>query len=98
MDINRIREGNELTFFITGSIDSNTAPEVEQVILDQLLGNENLVLDLKDVSYVSSSGLRLFLILYKRMVEHGSFRLRNVNDFIREILEMTSFDTILRIE
>ena len=98
MEITNIRNGNELKVIIDGSIDTNTAPQVEEEIMSELEGVDSLILDLKDVYYVSSSGLRLFLILYKKMSDHGTMKLINVDDFIREILDMTAFTSILDIE
>lgn len=98
MEITNIRNGNELTVVINGSIDTNTAPQAEEQIMSELEGIDSLILDLKDVYYVSSSGLRLFLILYKKMSSHGTMKLINVDDFIKEILDMTAFSSILDIE
>ena len=98
MEITKNREGKELTVLIHGNIDTNTSGEIEKLIVNELKGVEHLVLDLSEVSYISSSGLRLFMILYKKLADQGGVTLVNVNDFIMDILEMTGFSNILEIK
>ena len=57
-----------------------------------------LVLDLKELEYVSSAGLRVFLNAQKGMTDKGTMTLKNVNEEIMEVLEMTGFTQILTIE
>ena len=98
MEITKNREGQELTVLIHGNIDTNTSGEIEKLIVNELEGVEHLILDLSEVSYISSSGLRLFMILYKKLADQGGVTLTNVNDFILDILEMTGFSNILDIQ
>ena len=47
------------------------------------------------MSYVSSAGLRVLLMMYKSMEDKSRFKLLNVSDEVRKILEVTGFDQFL---
>ena len=65
---------------------------------DNLQNIENLILDFKGIEYISSAGLRVLLGAQKKMQRIGSMKLINVCEDVMEILEMTGFADILRIE
>ena len=71
---------------------------IRKAVRADLDGVEALVLDLKDMKYTSSAGLRLFLKTQKRMNKQGSMKLINVQDDVMEIFDMTGFSSILTIE
>ena len=98
MEIVKKREGDKLTLALSGRLDTLTAPQLETVIKNELDGAKDLVLDLKDLIYVSSAGLRVFLNAQKSMMEKGEMCLRHVNEEIMEVLDMTGFTQILTIE
>ena len=57
-----------------------------------------LILDFKDVNYVSSAGLRVLLSLQKKMMVKGEMKLINVNEAVSDVFEVTGFDEILTYE
>ena len=75
----------------------NTAPELEAELVPQLEGVSTLTIDLAQVNYVSSMGLRLLLSLQKRMAKHGSMVVTNVIPEVMELFEETGFAAILTI-
>ena len=83
---------------LSGRLDTVTAPEFEDSAMDDLDGVTDLIIDLKDLEYMSSAGLRVMLALYKKMTVQGSMKVVNVNDTIAEIFELTGFNDILNIE
>ena len=95
MTIDKERNGNTLKIALEGRLDSSNASELEQVLTEELPGSEELIFDLKDLRYMSSAGLRLFLISRKKV---GLIRVRNANETIREIFEMTGISTIVTME
>ena len=98
MNINKeLKEGN-LTLSIEGEINSYTAPELEEVIKNDLNGVKSLVFDFKGVEYLSSAGLRVLLVAQKVMNKQGKMSLRNVNQSVMEVFEITGFSNILDIE
>lgn len=98
MNIEFTREDDRLTAAVKGRIDTNSAPEAETQIMDQLDGVKELVLDFKEVEYLSSAGLRVLLLLHKQMLSCGSMKLIGVNETVREVLEITGFMDVLDVE
>ena len=83
---------------IAGRLDTNTAPTLEKTINEDVADIKNLVLDFKDIEYISSAGLRVLLGAQKKMQQIGSMKLINVGEAVMEVLEMTGFADILVIE
>ena len=83
---------------VAGRLDTITAPMLDKTINEDIPGVKNLILDIKDVAYVSSAGLRVLLSAQKKMQKVGSMKVRNVCDEVMEVFEMTGFADILVIE
>ena len=67
--------------------------------MSQSLGNaESLVLDFSKLEYISSAGLRVLLSAHKAMSAKGGMKVKNVNEIVREVFEVTGFADILTIE
>ncbi len=98
MTINTKQEGTQLTISLEGRLDTVTAPELEEVIKEKLHGMTELIMDLKDIAYVSSAGLRVLLSAQKVMNRQGSMVIRNANEDVMEIFDVTGFVDILNIE
>lgn len=98
MKIKKAVNGNELTVFLEGRLDTVTAPELEAVLNESLSGVKELVLDFEKLDYISSAGLRVLLSAQKIMNNQGSMKIRRVNDVITEIFEVTGFNEILTVE
>ena len=98
MQINYNKEAEKLTVAPEGRLDTATALEFEKTLGELLNGVSDLVLDMKKVTYVSSAGLRVLLKLQKIMFNQGKMKLIGVNDTVMEVLEITGFANILRIE
>ncbi len=97
MTIEKNINENELTVTLTGRLDTATAPQLETELKD-LSGVEKLVLDFAALEYLSSAGLRVLLAAQKVMNKQGKMIIRNVNETIAEIFEVTGFVDILTIE
>ncbi|WP_414469033.1 STAS domain-containing protein [Methanobacterium sp. ACI-7] len=98
MDINKTLEEEKLIIRLKGRLDTATAPKLEQELKNDLTGIEELVLDFKDLQYISSAGLRVVLSTQKTMNKQGNMVITNVNDLIMEVFETTGFVNILTIE
>lgn len=98
MTITKTVNGSELCLFIDGRIDANTAALLETELNGSLEGVTNLTLDLKDMHYISSAGLRVLLTAQKRMMTKGGMRVVNVCEAVMDVFEMTGFADILTIE
>ena len=98
MTIEKKLNGTELTIAIAGRLDTTTAPELEAEFKQSSAGIEKLILDFTALEYLSSAGLRVLLAAQKVMNKQGEMIIRNVNDTINEIFEVTGFIDILTIE
>ena len=85
---------------LAGELDTAAAQEAEkqlQPLLDSK--GKEVVLDCTDLEYISSSGLRVLLSLLKQAQSVGSrVVLKNVNDVIRDVLDLTGFISIFEFE
>ena len=98
MTINKNQEGTKLEIALEGRLDTMTAPSLEEEVKNSVEGITELVFDLKDLIYVSSAGLRVLLSAQKTMNKQGSMTIKNANEEVMEIFEVTGFIDILNIE
>ena len=89
---------DELVLEITGRVDTITAPTLDKTINENLANIKSLILDLKELEYISSAGLRVLLGAQKKMSQIGSMKIKNVCELVMEVFEMTGFADILNIE
>lgn len=98
MTIEKTLNGSELTVNLTGRLDTTTAPQLEAELKQSFSGVEKLVLDFAALDYLSSAGLRVLLAAQKAMNKQGEMIIKNVNETIAEIFEVTGFSDVLTIE
>ena len=91
-------EGAEMTIELQGRLDTNTSPEFESLIETSLDGVEKLIIDLKELAYISSAGLRVLLTALQIMEDQGSMVVRNVSQEVMDVFEITGFIDDLTIE
>ena len=96
MNIKKNLEDTKLTITIEGNLDTVTAPQLESEL--KLDGVTELVLDIADVPYVSSAGLRVFLTACKKMTSQGKMTIRNAQKDVMDIFKITGFATIFNLE
>ena len=98
MTIEKNLNGTELNVKVVGRLDTTTAPELETELKQSIDGVEKLTLDFAELEYLSSAGLRVILGAQKTMNKQGEMIIKNVNETINEIFEVTGFIDILTIE
>ena len=99
MDIKKNYAEKELTLFIIGRVDTITSQTLEKEINDEMGNFDSLVLDLTDLEYISSAGLRVLISTQKKLKNDDiPMAIKNVNDIVNEIFRMSGFDKILNIE
>lgn len=98
MNIEKNLENDTLIMKLIGRLNTVTAPMLEKELKDGLTGIKTFILDFEQLEYISSAGLRILLRAQKVMNKQGSMTLRNVNEDIMEIFEITGFQEILTIE
>ncbi len=90
--------GSALTIKLEGRLDTITAPKLEAELKSSITGVTDLTFDFSALEYISSAGLRVLLSAQKVMKKQGSMVVRNVNDTVMEIFEVTGFSDFLTIE
>lgn len=98
MNIVKTADSTSVTIAVEGRLDTTTAPQLEASIQESISGIKNLVFDFADLAYISSAGLRVLLSAQKTMNKQGDMIIRNVNETVMEIFEVTGFVDILTIE
>jgi anti-sigma B factor antagonist len=98
MTIEIKRNAEETVIELAGRLDTITAPALDKTISDDIGDTKNLVLNLKNLEYISSAGLRVLLSAQKKMQKIGSMKVTNVCEEVMEVFEMTGFADILVIE
>ena len=98
MTIEIKRNAEETIIELVGRLDTITAPALDKTINEDIAGTKNLVLDVKELEYISSAGLRVLLGAQKKMQKIGSMKVINVCEAVMEVFEMTGFADILVIE
>ena len=82
-----------------GSVNSQTAPEFEQVLDEASVGANEIIIDMQKLEYISSAGLRVLLTARKKADENGvKLIINNVGKSVRDVFEMTGFSAFLGIE
>lgn len=98
MNIRTNLEGSKLTISLDGRLDTISAPQLEGVLKETLRGVTALEMDFASLAYISSAGLRVLLSAMKLMKKQGSMIIRNVNETVMEVFEITGFADMLTIE
>ena len=99
MEVKFDKQNDTLTVAISGNIDTVTAPELDTKLQENLSGIKDLILDFAAVDYISSAGLRVILMANQQLEDaDGTMTIKNANDDVRDVFEMTGFDSLLNLE
>ncbi len=84
---------------LNGRIDTSNAEQFQQDVAPLMEGeNPDIDVDCTDMSYTSSQGLRIFLMLQKSvMARKGKMVMRNMNPQVKEVFDITGFSNIITI-
>ncbi len=99
MEIIEQQQDDAWIFHIDGRLDSNTAPALETTVFRAIEnGARQMVLDFEELAYISSAGLRVILKTAKDLKrQDGALILCAMQDYVREVFEISGFDTFLPI-
>lgn len=92
------QQDTNLNIKLEGRLDTISAPQLSAKLNDHLANIKTLVFDFDSLEYISSAGLRVILLAQQQMNNQGKMIIKNVNDNIMEIFELTGFVEILTIE
>ena len=96
MDIHVTNQGDVYEIALSGWLDTETAPTLGEKLAEIPDGVTELVLDLRELEYTSSAGVRQIVAAYKQM--NGHMILKNVCPEIMDVFKMTGLDKRLNIE
>lgn len=98
MEIVNKAEGTKMTMEISGWLDTQTAPQLEEALsaLDDSV--TSLVFDFAKLEYISSAGLRQVIAAYKKMAAKDGFKIINISDEVYDVFKLTGFDQKINIE
>ena len=91
-------DGAEYTFTLEGRLDTITAPDLEAKINEVVGDASKLILDLGNLEYISSAGLRVILGATQAMEGKGDMIVRNPSQAVREVFDLTGFSHLFNIE
>lgn len=92
MEITLNEEQGMVIVQLTGEIDGKTAPEAQAQITTKLTDGVRLLMNMSQVPYMSSAGLRMLLLVYRQVTaKHGCVVLVGLNDDIKDTMEATGF-------
>lgn len=91
---------NKIIATLAGELDTTAALEVEEALKPLLDTNgRDIVIDCTELEYIASSGLRILLSILKQAKSHDCHLvLKNVNDDIKDVFQMTGFINIFEFE
>ncbi len=80
---------------LRGELDYSSSEDIRKSLMEIVDNNKNVVIDMGNCTYVSSSGLRVLLLLGKRSKQLGeNIALANLTEDVRDVMEMTGFGSI----
>ncbi len=97
LKISKKLQGNTCTMALEGKVDMTTSIKLEEELTPVLGTVEELVLDLGELVYISSAGLRVFVAAQKSMQRKGKLVLKNVRTSVMEIFTVTGMDKLMTI-
>jgi anti-anti-sigma factor len=99
MEISEDRKADAVVLALSGKLDATTAKTFEKKILSQIeSGERRFVINLAQLDYISSAGLRVFLLAAKRLnTANGKILLSSLQDSVRELFDITGFSSIFSI-
>lgn len=99
MDIKETINGTAVELIVIGRLDTLTAPQLEARVRESAKKAKALFMDLSQVEYISSAGLRVVLLAHKLMIGvFGNFIVKNPSPFCCQVFEATGMDGALNIE
>jgi anti-sigma B factor antagonist/stage II sporulation protein AA (anti-sigma F factor antagonist) len=99
MDIKITQQENKTLVVLKGRIDTSNADQFQQEVAPLMEGeNPDIDIDCKDMTFTSSQGLRIFLMLQKSVnARKGNMVMRNMNPQVKEVFDITGFSNIITI-
>lgn len=98
MEITQTQSDGAILLTLSGRLDTNTAPQLQGPLLTGVQSGQDVLIDLNQIDYVSSAGLRVLLVAQKAAKSGGSkLTIQNVQPEVMEVFDITGFSGLLEI-
>lgn len=98
MDVKLVNRGTEGELLLSGDLDTRTAKDADELFAQLADRFESITLNMENLNYISSAGLRTIRNLYLRLFKKGGkLAVTNMNDNVMEVFEMTGLAGLLNI-
>lgn len=88
-------EGKNYTVTIVGYLDYSNSDVFDTKVKEILKDAESMVIDMENLEYISSAGIRVIVYAYNELENKGGLKLIKLNDVVKEIFEVTGLDSII---
>jgi anti-anti-sigma factor len=99
MNVSKEKLNDVLVLTLEGRLDTTQSDAFEKEIMQILeQGDKKIILDCSGLNYISSSGLRIFLIIQKKMMSTGGeLSICKLQPTIKEVFDMSGFSMVFTI-
>ena len=95
----KINHGEVFTIALVGRLDTVTSKELLEAFAKEEVKGDLLILDMKELEYISSAGLRALLAIKKELAEKNKvLEIHNLNNICKEVFKVTGFGNILTVK
>lgn len=94
-----ITHGEEMVIFLTGRLDTITSQELLKAYGEEEINEPLVRIDMKDLEYISSAGLRALLAIKKELAaKNKQLEIVNLNNICKEVFRVTGFLNVLTVK
>ncbi len=94
-----IKHDGAFIFALSGRLDTLTSKELLEAFANAQIEEDLVIVDMKNLEYISSAGLRALLAMKKELVDQGkSLEVHNLNSICQEVFRVTGFKNILTVK
>jgi anti-sigma B factor antagonist len=99
VNIEKHQDDKEIFVSVSGEIDAYTAPKLREELLPLTEGKNNVItVNLKDVSYLDSTGLGVFVGMFKQLKKNdGELKLVELSDRLKRLFHITGLSHVMSI-
>ncbi|MCL2108445.1 MAG: STAS domain-containing protein [Oscillospiraceae bacterium] len=98
MEITKVQYADTCILALSGRLDTVTSKQLQDALTETAPLVSAIELDLAEIAYISSAGLRVLLLGEKNAKATGkTFALKNVTPDVMDVFNMTGFSNILTI-
>ena len=95
----KVLKNDNIVIELKGRLDSTTSPQLDQKVKVIEIDKNLVIIDFKELEYISSAGLRVLLAIKKMLEAKGkALEIHNVNEVITEVFNVTGFINVLNVK